>query len=74
MEAQMKTAGIAIDDWKLDVFKRRLTEAGYTYSVRPGLTKGTLLLKVPYTDRDALTKVIQAAVNECGGSRTTVIH
>lgn len=70
----LKRAGIAIDAWKLDVFKRRLTEAGYAHRVRPGVTADTLIISVPYTDQAALQKIVQAAVNECGGMRTTVMH
>jgi hypothetical protein len=30
----MAKAGIAIDDWKLPIFDRHLTQAGYSYANR----------------------------------------
>jgi hypothetical protein len=64
----MKTAGIAIDDWKLAIFKRHLDAAGYVYTEHPGLTKGTLLLKVQTDFIAPLKTVIEAAQKECRGS------
>lgn len=41
----MKTAGIAIDDWKLPTFTRILNAAGYGFSQHPGIAPNTLLLR-----------------------------
>ncbi len=61
----MKTAGVAIDKWKLAIFKRHLDAAGYSYTEHPGVTHDTLILKVK-TDRVApLQRVIEAAQLEC---------
>lgn len=57
--------GIAIDDWKLDTFARRLTAAGYPFSKGPGLTPGTLLLSVETMNPAALECVVRAAAAEC---------
>lgn len=61
----MMKAGIIVDDWKLAVFRKALTDAGYTYKdggeVKPGLT----LLTVQFTDQAALQKVLQEAADEC---------
>jgi hypothetical protein len=58
-------AGIAIDDWKLPIFKRHLDAAGYSYTEHPGLTKDTLTLKVTCEWVHKLTPVVQAANDEC---------
>lgn len=31
-------AGIALDNWKLPIFRKLLTEAGYEYKMAAGLT------------------------------------
>ena len=62
----MKTVGIAIDDWKLPVFKRHLDRAGYSYTQHPGLTKDTLFLKVKAEFVSDLQPIIEAAQKECG--------
>ena len=41
----MKTA-IALDSWKLDIFKTVLTDAGYSFSEKPGLTQDMIILQV----------------------------
>lgn len=65
----MKTAGVAIDKWKLPIFKRHLDKAGYKYTEHPGLTAGTLLLKVEYAWVATLKPVIEAAEAECAKSK-----
>lgn len=64
-----KTAGVAIDDWKLEIFKRHLDAAGYTYTVHPGLTPGTLFLKVPMEWAHQLAPIIKAASDEAAISK-----
>ena len=61
----MKTAGVAIDDWKLDVFKRHLDAAGYQYEEPVELTPGTLILRVKYEWAHKLQPIIEAAQQEC---------
>lgn len=58
-------AGIALDDWKLPVFRKRLTEAGYTYTDAGEVTPGTTLLHVQFTDLPAIRRVVEAAHAEC---------
>lgn len=58
-------AGIALDDWKLPVFRQRLTEAGYTYEDAGAPMPGLTMLTVHFTDQEALTKVVRAANEEC---------
>lgn len=58
-------AGIALDDWKLPVFRKRLSEARYTYEDAGSLTPGVTLLHVSTDDPAALAKVIIACQAEC---------
>ena len=54
-------AGIAIDDWKLSIFDRHLSQAGYSYEKGPGVTSDTLFLTVTTDDAAALEKVVRSA-------------
>jgi len=56
--------GIVLDAWKLTIFDRRLTKAGYTFKKLPGITADTLLLTVETDDKDGLHKVVTAANTE----------
>lgn len=56
--------GIAIDSWKLRIFERRLTKAGFVYGKHPGVTKDTLLLTVDTDDKDGLFTIVKAANTE----------
>lgn len=64
----MPKAGIAVDDWKLPVFRRRLTDAGYTYEDRGAPTPNVTMLMVPFTDQAALQEVVVAAQAECAAA------
>ena len=61
----MKIAGIAVDDWKLPVFKKHLDAAGYRYNLHPGITEGTSLLQVECEFVSSLQRVVEAAQEEC---------
>jgi hypothetical protein len=58
-------AAVAIDAWKLPVFKRHLDAAGFTYSEHPGLTENTLTLQVTYEWLHKLHPIVTAANDEC---------
>jgi hypothetical protein len=58
-------AGIAVDDWKLPVFRKRLTEAGYEYRDAGAFTADTTILHVKTNDILALKKVLDAGQAEC---------
>lgn len=58
-------AGVAIDDWKLPIFTRHLTQAGYTFKNTGELIEGTLLLQVETTNPIALQEVLRSANTEC---------
>jgi len=59
-----QTAGITIDSWKLDIFKRHITGAGYDWPVPIKLAEGVLLLRVKTTNLEALGAVVLAANTE----------
>jgi hypothetical protein len=58
-------AGIAIDNWKLPVFRKRLTDAGYEYTDGGPITGDTTLLRVETDDLPKLAKVVAACQAEC---------
>jgi hypothetical protein len=55
------TAGVVIDDWKLDIFRGALNTAGCEFTEHPGPVPDTLTLRVEFVDRETLAAVIQAA-------------
>jgi len=59
----MKVAGIAIDPWKLAIFKRHLDEAGFSYTEHPGKTMTVLKVKTEFVA--TLQPVVEAAQLEC---------
>lgn len=61
-------AGIAVDNWKLPVFRKRLTEAGYVYKDAGALTHDTTLLQVETDGVTALAEVIAACQAECSAA------
>ena len=58
-------AGIAVDDYKLPVFRRRLSEAGYTYEDAGPVTGDTTLLTVETDDMLALKRLLEQCQSEC---------
>lgn len=60
----MAKAAIAIDDWKLPIFERHFSQAGYAYEKGSGPTSGTLLLTVKTKNVEALGIVVMAANTE----------
>lgn len=61
----MKTIGIAIDSWKLAIFKRHLKINGFAFTQSPGLTPEMLLLSVKTESVGKLQRVVEAAQLEC---------
>ena len=61
----MLKAGVVIDDWKHQIFKKHLDDAGYSYEEHPGVTKDTLLLQVKTEQVATLKPVIAKANAEC---------
>lgn len=58
-------AGIVLDDWKLPVFRKRLTEAGFEYTDAGGLTADTTVLTVETDNIAWLKVVIERCQKEC---------
>lgn len=56
--------GIAIDDWKLPIFGRHLSQSGYVFKNAGELCASTLLLQVETENAEALAGVINAANTE----------
>ncbi len=57
--------GIAVDNWKLPVFRKRLTAAGYQYQDGGALTADATLLTVETDDTLGLQKVVELCQIEC---------
>lgn len=62
-------AAIALDNWKLPVFRKRLTEAGFNYTDAGGLTHDTTVLTVVTDDMSRLAKVIADCQTQCAAQR-----
>lgn len=63
----MAKAGIVIDNWKLPIFERHLTKAGYAYKWTPGFTKDSGVLTVELsrpTEAATLHPIVKAANDE----------
>jgi hypothetical protein len=58
-------AGIAVDDWKLPIFRKKLTEAGFEYTDAGGLTHNTTVLTVETDDLLRLKSVVEECQREC---------
>lgn len=58
-------AGIVVDDWKLPVFRKRLTDAGFTYTDAGGLTHDATVLTVVTDDMLKLKRVLESCQTEC---------
>jgi hypothetical protein len=61
-------AGIAVDNWKLPIFKEHLDKAGFEYTEHP-LTKDTSLLKVACRLAANVQPIVIAAEKECSKIR-----
>lgn len=57
----MITAGVVIDDWKLDIFKEILDAEGFEYTEGQGITPNTLLLSVKTESAAKLQPFIERA-------------
>jgi hypothetical protein len=62
-------AGIVVDDWKLPVFRKRLTEAGYMYEDGGAAGNGVTVLTVHTGDPWALKKLLELCQAECRAQR-----
>lgn len=60
-----KVAAIVLDEWKLPIFKKHLDNAKRIYTQHPGITTGTLTLRVNYEWVADLSPIVEAANAEC---------
>lgn len=67
MTEATKKAAVAIDHWKLPIFKKHLDAAGYKYEEPINLTTDSknLILQVHYAWVHKLQPIIEAAQREC---------
>lgn len=65
MKSSIKKFSIVVDDWKFDVFKKRLHEAGFQFSRQRGHRNKTQLLSIKTNEPSALTETVRSANNEC---------
>ena len=59
-------AGVAIDPWKLEIFKRHLDKAGFKYDVTVG--DSITVIKVTTEYAHILQPIVEAAQRECAES------
>lgn len=57
-------AAVFIEKKARTTFKRLLDAAGFVYTEHPGITKGTLLLKVEAESVEALRPTLERAMKE----------
>lgn len=64
-------AGIVVDDWKLPIFRKRLTKAGFTYTDAGAFHTNTTVLQVETEEKHKarLSKIVRAAEAECQRSK-----
>ena len=58
-------AGIVVEDWKLPVFRKRLTDAGFVYEDGGAVLPDTTNLIVTTDDVLRLKSTIEACQREC---------
>jgi len=56
-------AGVVIDPWKLEIFKRHLDKAGFEYEVTKGKRMTVLTVTTEYAH--TLQPVVEEAQREC---------
>jgi hypothetical protein len=67
----VKSVAVVIDKWKLAIFERHLTAAGFTWVQHEGPVGETWLLKVETDEVDRLAGVSRAANTEAAMSKAS---
>lgn len=62
--------GIAVDDWKLPIFRRVLEESGFKYEDKGGFSGNCTLLMVETDSTQLLSKAVFKAHSECERSKS----
>lgn len=57
-------AAIAIDEWKVEIYKRHLEQSGYAFEMRKGPILNCIFLYLQTDNREALEAVVLAADGE----------
>jgi len=65
-------AGIVIDNWKINIFRKHLDEKGYKYEVHVAPTLTTI--RVECSSIKALKPTVQAANDECAAAKRMSMH
>ncbi len=63
------TAAVAIDTWKLPIFKKALDHNGYEYTKHETKVPACLILRVEYEDLDKLKVLIKKTNKKVARSR-----
>ena len=61
--------GIALDRWKLSIFKKHLDNAGFKYSSGPGISDDTMFLYVITDELPRIQQVVQNANDEAAQTK-----
>lgn len=69
MTHKIQTIGIAVDNWKLPIFKDRLQKAGFAFTEHPGLAENATLLKVETTNVQRIARLVNEAHAACALSK-----
>lgn len=70
----MRIVGIAIDFWKLEIFRHCLTKAGYKSETKPGVTTDTLILRVEVANEAEVEKLWEVVAEANAIARHTWAH
>lgn len=65
----MEIAGIVLDDWKLEIFKKILDKEGYKYTKHEGPVAGSFILKVETNDIPKLHSIVKIMNREAAKSK-----
>lgn len=74
MMSDGKRAGLVVDKWKQGIFSRHLKQAGFEFEEPIKIDKHSVLITVTTRNIAGLQVVIQAACDECKGSKGRVVH
>ena len=63
------TAAVAIDTWKLPIFKKALDHKGYKYTKHDTEVPACLILRVEYEDLESLNALVKKTNKKAARSR-----
>lgn len=66
----MSKAAIVIDSWKMPIFERHLSAAGYKYAHQPSIAPETIQIVIDTDRLVTLAEVVKAANAECANQGT----